>query len=484
MVAVGVIYFLSALQMPLIGDDLGYREAFARKFGDIPVFGTLRKMRGHWLDINGRFSDMANVIFLYHIPHWLLAVISGVMVSVFLWLVNLWCFDCRKGYVTMRIALIALIVFTFPWWDSYMLFVVQMGYLWSAAWVLATLYVMLRTDWPDSRYARWPLAFAALLAGWLHEACGPAVSLGLFIYILVNRGYWREWTPGRRVMLIAFFIGAFLTLLSPALWLRFRSVMAATTDDPFFVLLVKNTFFVLLLLVVLIVESFAHPQRLKGLCRTPWLVFVLAALSSALVSAAGGVMGRPGWFAQSFAVIAIVQWMFTYRLPRISTLAASSVSTLLTLVIISHLGAFLIWQVRMERQLNEVISRFEKNPAQYIYMDYIRPADVPWYVLGKTLGAYDENDYWPLQMEMEYHGGNRYWPVILPERLKNFDFKDVKLPYNGGDFLLLLNPEGYSGRNIEREIDGELYVCVPIEQAGRKMYYARKLYLAPGERPL
>lgn len=483
-VAIGILYIMLTIDMPFLADDLHYYGQFARKFGDIPVFGALRKMRGHWLDVNGRFADMANVLFLYHIPHWLLSVICGVMVSAFLWFMDLWCFGRRKGFVTLQVALIAIVIFSFAWWDAFMLFVVQMNYVWTMAWVLATLYIMLCTDWTDRRYTCWPLAFVALLAGWMHEAIGPSVAFAFFVYFLLNRDIWRQCTRGKRIMLAAFFIGAFLTIASPGIWGRLGSSAGHNPDDPYFVLILKNCFYVAILAVIVIVEALAHPCRIKDLSRAPWFIFALAAFGSAFLSTFSGMVGRAGWCAQSFAVIAIFQWMLTYRLPNLPVWLATSISSLLTVLIILHLGAFTYWQLKMERQVNEVIAEFEKNPEKCIFMDYIRPGDVPWYVLGKTLGVFDENDWGFVCEEKAYRGDGVHSPVILPEKLRNFDFKGLSLPYRDKDFILLPNPDRYDGPNIEREIEGRVYLLVPFENDGRTMFYARLRYLAPAERPV
>ena len=45
---------------------------------------------------------------------------------------------------TAKIAVTALLLFTFPWWDSFMLFDVMFNYVWSSALVLAVLWLLLR----------------------------------------------------------------------------------------------------------------------------------------------------------------------------------------------------------------------------------------------------------------------------------------------------------------------------------------------------
>lgn len=482
--AIGIIYVLLYMDMPLLDDDLVYSADFTRKFGDMPVFGALRKMRGHWLDINGRFADMSNVVYLNLMPHWLLAVACGVMTALYLWMIDLWSFGRRAGVVTLRVAVIAVVMLTFAWWDSFMLFVMQFNYIWTTACVLAFLYILLRTDWADRRYAKWPLAFLALISGWTHEVCGPAVSFGLLVYLLLNRSVWRRWSGASRLMVIAFFVGAFLTVASPGLYSRIDYLSDKATDDSYLVLFFKNNYYVILFALVTAVVSIVNPKKIKMLAATDWIVFAMAAISSAIVNPVGGIVGRPGWFAQTFAVIAMVRMLMSCRLPRMPKTVASTLTALMLAAVAFNLGAFLCWQTKMERQTNDILNRFKNNPREFIYMDYIRHSDVPWYVLCKTKGVPDENDRGVLGAEMRFHGDNTCQPVILPEKLRGFDFAAVELPYRDADFMLLENAEGYTGLSIEKEIDGRIYVLLPFESKGRKMFYARPLSLAPGERPL
>ena len=57
--------------------------------------------------------------------------------------------------------------------------------------------------------------------------------------------------------------------------------------------------------ILCIAVIFTPARRILRLRRSPWVIYLTAAVVSSLFVAVGGIEGRAGWFAQGFALLAI-----------------------------------------------------------------------------------------------------------------------------------------------------------------------------------
>ena len=130
--------------------------------------------------------------------------------------------------LTARLAVMAFVAFTFPWWDVFMLFIVALNYLWTTVAVLLFLVAIYKYEYASHGAMRWALLLFAVFAGWMHEAAGLPLAGALLIYAIWVKG-WKTLSKMRRDMIVAFCVGALMGMLSPAMWRRILWIRFPTT---------------------------------------------------------------------------------------------------------------------------------------------------------------------------------------------------------------------------------------------------------------
>lgn len=477
---IGIIYVFLADAAPFTGDDLAYKAKFEGNYMKVWLYPLY--LGRHYVNTNGRAGDMINLFIFNPLPRWGISLAMGMMMALYMWMTVKWSLWRARHTFTAGVAVIALVILTFQWWDSFLMFVIQINYIWASALVLAFLYLVF--DLSEAAFGRWRwlLAALALLAGMMHEAASTTICAGWLAYLLVTRS-WRFFPPAKRMALVFFAVGAALTVLSPGIIRRFCGMSDWTPDDPFLTLVLKSDYYALLLIIAVAV-ALCFPggrRRLAQLAHTPWLIFAVGAVAAMTVSGMSGVVGRSGWFAQTYAMIALAQWALSYK-ARPGLVAAVTVCTLLLCATFFQLGSVLYYQRIVGRQTIRAQEIYAADPSKPVYMDYMHDKEVPWWVLKKTKGMIDEDDFYPLEMQMKYRGQRRYPFIVLPVAVGDTDFTRATFPVEFKEGFVMLNEQGYHGQNLPVVISGEQWMCVPFTQDGMELLFYTERDLDPGDR--
>lgn len=467
-----------ALQI-LSGDDIGYSQSIAAFDGKSLPY--LRFVKFHYLEVNGRMANLLAPFWLSVVPRWVLDIANGLVCGLFYAMTLIMSGVGRRGFATGKLIVTALLLFTFPWWDSFMLFDVMFNYVWSSAFVLVVLWLLLRGRSCRFGWIVWP--FAALAAS-MHEGMGVPVAIGIMVWTLLT-GSFRYLTRVQRGIVIFFIVGAMLAFLSPGIWGRFFSLGTdghSKPNDPMWLLVLKSDFYVLILMAVIVIEALCDRKKLIEILRTPWTIFVVAAIVSACFSAVSGIVGRSGWFASLMALIALGQWvvMRDYHINRRIGAIASSV---LSVMILVHLVVVDTVQFKMSRELKDVLTQYHHNPDEPVYMDYHPWDDYQWLTLAKLRGVPESYESYVLSLyAAQYAYTDAPSLVVLPKAAENI-YSDTLVKVADGYLFPSMEDFPTSGTLTGYKIDGRIYLPVRFtDKKKRQMCYLTPLRVRPGDR--
>jgi len=397
------------------GDDFSYLSHFG--FADDspghfhPVWDFPKFVVSHWLDQNGRAANYIAALLLTWLPERVVMMLSGLMSGLMMWLILIWA-GCFRHYRSNAsgVLLIGVLALALPWWDSMQVFDCAVNYVWTTGAVLAFLLLLHSRGlqaWPA-----WAVAVLGFIAGAMHEAATLPVAVGFGILFLL-RGQ-LQGKRNFRVGAIAFVAGVIWCVSSPGIMARAMSDVAP--DDSPAVLVLKSCPVVLLLLSVVLVEAFTLKgrQRLSELSVSCWLAFALASVVSAAVCAVGGIVGRSGWFAEVYALIALWLWYGKLACP-VPVFVKTVSAALICLVLVIHYYEFATTQWRLGRQMRDVRELYRSSADGVVfYPEAVYEDTLPWWLLWKTRGIPDEDDSYQLERFSHYysHGDKRL--VVIP----------------------------------------------------------------------
>lgn len=472
-ILIGAMHAWYGLFVPMLGDDMSYSGGFIAKFGSLTRY--VRYAGSHYLATNGRLTNLLAPMLLLGLPKWLLSLLTGMGIALSYYL-TVKAAGLTRRMATAKISLIGLILFTFPWWDSAYLYVVAWSYPCATALALGAVIWMLRGVSSSGAWLAWPLAFGA---GMTHEALSIPLVCGLAAYFTLTR-QWRTLSRNQTVMLLLFIAGATCVFISPALWHRVTA--SHTPDDPMWLLALKSDFYVLALIACTAAAAVMVPRRLREAVHTPWVIFAVAAVISLIPSVGGGIVGRSGWFAQTFALIAFYRWgvMCGWH---IRPLPARILSSVLSVLILLHLAEVARWQRVSGTELTDSISTYAADPSQPVYMDYTRQDAQPIWVLNKTRGVIDPTETYLLDMMARYDGDSIHPYRVLPTAVRAMATDTLSGPAPvGGDSYIAPSMPGGCGPDGILTLHGVRYISVPFTKDGRSLWFITPLYLHPGDR--
>lgn len=479
---IAVCTYISAYGMEFLGDDLNHGMHTAEKFPH--WYQWPLAIPYQWLTGNGRFGDMIGNVLLAQAPMWLLATLSGLMEGLLYLLAMKMSFPTKKS-VLPRLVVLAVIMFTFPWWDSFFLFVCRINYIWTAALTLLTLWVTLFRHQEIKASWCFILIPMALTAGWGHEACGMPTAVGLLVYIY-SGNYFGKLPKSNRWILIALIIGGFLSITSPCSYSRLGS--ARIPDDILPVLLLKSSFIALMLILFLAVACcFGYGRKIiMALCRTPWIVLTVAAISSIVFVAAGGVVGRSGLFSQIYALIAICglirKLTGEQRLWK-GGMSVGLTSAFLFVIMAAHECGVCAYQIKGNQQLTQCRKLYEASSDGVVYASPIQRNEFPWWTLNKNKACIDNDDTWLIEVYDLRLGNSQKHYRLLPKALQNLDMNKARIAnLPSEESIEQTRPAGTSadGRLLR---DGVEQTVVEFTAAnGEILYYVAPRIIDPGDR--
>lgn len=478
-----VCSFISAFGMVFLGDDLNHAIRTSEKFPN--WYQWPLAIPYQWLTGNGRFGDMIGNILLAQAPMWLLASLSAVMEGLFYLMAIKIAFPQAKA-VLPRIVILAIIMFAFPWWDSFFLFVCRINYVWTTALTLFVVWFSIFRKGPEITSAwRWLLLVIALVAGWGHEACGMPLVAGLAFYFLFS-GKFSSLPKFSRIVIISFIFGSLLSVTSPCSYSRLGA--HSTPDDTVPVLILKSSFLVLALILVVGIAFCCKTGRkkIRSLCRTPWVVLAVASVCSLLFVAVGGVVGRSGLFSQMYALIAL--GLLVRRFVGDDRLVSSSAPVMLMSVLLfglmaAHEIGVCIYQVKGNRELGYCRQLYEDSADGVIYASPMQRNDFPWWTLSKNKACVDNDDFWLVEVYDFRLGKGRKHYRLLPAELENISGIDFDASDRGiAGRIEAHKPDGVGLDNLLVR-DGRQYTVVEFpSKTGGMLYYVSPRIVDPGDR--
>lgn len=471
-VFIGAIYCFLAFNIPLLGDDLGFFSRYAEE--NDCRYALPRFMYRQWLWNNGRFADMLSPLWLNILPLWLTAVITGFAISAFYYFTIRLAEPRHKLNSAYKILIIFIISFTFRWDAIWMEFMTIFGYVYSSAFALAALWLLLSRRRSCSQLQPLSALRSSLLA-WvsipfcfiapaMHEALGFPLAAGLIIYFLTSKS-WKELEIARKLMAMAIILGGLFPLTSAPSWSRVGGMLQ---PEPIWEMLLTSTGWLCILLIVVTVISFRNLHRLLSLIRTPWIVFTAASLLSCGFMIVSGFGGRTGWFCQLFALIALFQIL---PQPKRVGIVTTIIGWLMAVAIVFHFCSVAVWQYRLAEESRQVIAEYKASSDGIVYFDYINEPELPWYLLRKTHGVPDDDDsYYRYRMGLHYGHGRPL--IILPTAAQNLQWESLSDSVSIGKFIISPDSLGntYPDAIVEifprrmLKIEGKEYIQIPFSK--------------------
>lgn len=389
-----ICYAIFEWFMPYSGDDLAYISSTVDYLNERTMWHLPFKWAGHWLGNNGRFANLIFLSIAPFLPHWLMALLNAAFITMMIYFIMKLC-NFKGTDVTGKVLVISIITFAFCWWDSMEVYDCIYNYVLSAGLGLAFIKILTDNRPVKNKYGTMLLATLALVAGGMHEAMSMPLLCGIVAYAFINREFYPSLNQSHKVALKTFVIGVAIVFFSPGIWMRFGKNVSP--DDPLLMLLLKSDFIALGLFALIGVGMCIAPWRKKIIeaGHTSWIIFVVAAAVSLCFSAVSGIVGRSGWFAQIFALIAIVKWCndHDYKFNRI---AGGAVSTLLIITMAFHMIEVTRWQIKVGNETESVTRLYKNSPDGLVFFDATRDNQLPWWNLNKNRGVPDADDLYLL----------------------------------------------------------------------------------------
>lgn len=453
-------------------DDIDYGINYKQYYeGNILYYP--RWILRHWVYSNGRAANFFAPMWLYYLPFTFVRITSGIMVAAMLaMIVRMGCPDWRTKPLRAMLVL-AGAAFGLTWWDGMTMFDFAFNYVWAAALGLFSIWLILRRY--KTPAAMWGAMVVALFGGMMHESMSTPLVAGLLVWGVLN-GKWKGIPRANRAVLICFLVGTFVAFTSPGIW--FRATKVWQPDDPMIPLLLKSDYIALALAAALLITAIVRPRALKPLLQGKVCIWIVAAISAIAFSAVGGIVGRSGWFANIYALIAFALWI-----PRCKRQPKWLVG-LLGLLVIGEYAGLTYWQLKRGKELKEVIDLYQQSPDGQVFYDFTDDPDVPWWTMHRTRGVPDGDDYYSLSSLSVAYGDSLHPLTVLPTSAKSLQPWQAKTPKSlpGNMTATLECPKEARALGIWYESDGTGMVVVPYIKNDTVIYIIQPRDHDPGDR--
>ncbi len=508
---IGVMYVMLSAQIVPLGDDINFTMSWLQQNDVWYAWPRYAYRLFSWN--NGRLADMLTPVWLAVLPEWLRALTNGIMTALFFVMVPVCGGIFKRRYSFGTMIVMALIAFTLRWDSLWMEFCATYNYVWSSAFALMAIWMIFKH--PLKSYGPWCLLLIPFCgaAGAMHEACGFALSAACGVWWLVNRKKYRFADLGRRLMFWAFIAGGVFTLCSPGAYGRVGMNLAPEST---WSIISSSAFYVVIMLIIGVIALLRSSSKGNGIrtaisegLESQTFIWFIAALLSSVFMLMSGYGGRPGWFAQVFALVACIRMIrYLFRtgptghnsIPP-AKMALGELGAIVIAVLIGiHYVALFKAQRELSAETREVIRLFQHSKDGVVFFDPTPDHGVSKWLLGKTHGVPDADDSYYLDRFSVYYGegpyaleGPKRLLLILPTVWKDVDLTTFtgELNYidpNGDRHILSTTP--FATRSyplVEQfprrvaDIDGQVLIerRLPGE---RPLYYYTTLHEDRGEK--
>ena len=489
---------------PYFADDWGYistfRSAHAVGEGIWPPDKAWRWVPFHWLHTNGRAANFMAAFALGFLPKWLVSGVAGAaaawMSVMVLRLGGVW---RRRGRVALCCVAMAAVVLLFPWWNYLFSIDVNFNYALSSAVLLSFVWLL----WRGVRVTPWLLCPLGFLAGAMHEAASLPVAAAMM---------WLWWRgdgcrPGRaaRGALWAFAAGCVLVASSPGVWGRLGASPGGADHPLPLQLLYSAPLAFVAAAVVAAAMCGGRGRRWMAsvMADRMWSGAAVACVVALVFCAVSGVTGRSGWFAQLYALVALLRMgaLSGVRLRRGAAAEATAAASLTALVaVVAPVGGLHASAGDVEA-IGRLLSSYGSGKHPILYRDLCDEHRQPLWRLGRVR-ALEDADAFTLKQIAEYYGKESL--TVLPSAMSRVPLDSVASALSAGSSYPL--PDGSvlvsslpPMRDFRMEGEAYLYLpalpgavcydrpvmCIPVRtQAGRTLYRLVSPRYFFGEHPL
>jgi hypothetical protein len=480
---IGVIILLTIINIVIMvnthyaGDDWGYKGVFEGPAFYTPSYKAYPFWcHYHWRLVNGRMANFIAPLCL-NLPKIVLGTLCGLVIGFL-------CYNIVTKSKSQNNPLLAMIILLtamwgFSWWDSLYLFDIHFNYVWTSLFILLAIGYILS----NKRYGKKETFFITiltLLAGHFHEAASLPICCSLCAYYLLNRKLWpqgRQWWP-----IIGFIIGTALVVFSPGLW--GRADRGHVPNDPLLILLLKSDAIVLLMLLLIAGAMFRRSWRTTVLTELRGItgIFAIAAVLSMIISGISGIVGRSGWFAEIYALIAIARFINNHFTP-VNNKVVAITSIILAILLLTQQSITAFWQIKMGRESDQFEEAFIKSSNGVVYQDVTYDNEIPGIVLSRVRGVPDADDFYLNYIHALYF--RKPMVVALPtdakETIENHTITDQITLHNG--HIISRTPPHYDNAKLHVYTrDGQPWIVQEFEDSGIKYYYHSRRVHDPGDR--
>lgn len=425
------------IDRPLMHDDLNYAMHNAEwlETHHPALLRLPTHIIGSWLDVNGRFADSLNIIWLGMMDAPMRGLLCAVMMGLFYIGFLIWTLKSGGGTILATVVT-AILLFLLPWWDWGQMFVVQFNYVWGSSFMLIWLLVIFTVRL--NRAGGWIALIAGILVAGMHEASGVAMAIAFVWTLISGRFGGRKIYPSRWNALAAWggIAGGIYSISSPGIWSRFSEM--TVKENGMITVWMTSDWMVVLSVGVIIGLWIWRRGYLKRLCESASgcriIFFTIAAIISAGISGMSGFVGRSGWYAQCFALLALIQIYADFRSALESTgimhrngMLIRGIKYMIAVSLLILMAGHIMLFYQRQRELNldaaKAIEGYIRNPEEPIYYDFPRPEREKWYLLAKPTGMIPAYDAWNEYVMTEGYSDGEHLPVILPRK-----YQGVKIP--------------------------------------------------------
>lgn len=402
-IAVGVSVCAMIWCTQPMGDDLVYGSSW-RGAGH-----WVRASVGYWFDVNGRGGDRLLMFAAGALPRWLTGIFCGFMTMVMLWSAV----RCGARSALIAALMVGFMALGLPWWDYMTLACCQFNYVWATAFALVAWLLIFGA--PRRGFVRLLCMVFCFFAGTMHEAASLPLLIGMVYLALRGRHRYD------RAMLVCFGIGVLVVVTSPALWSRAGNLGQA--DDPLVWLMLKSDALGLILYGIVIFSLILRTtrKRMQMMLSGPFGAWTLACGLAMAISAVSGVVGRSGWFAEVYALIALVLICEACDL-RLSLQLARICTYLICAVVIAQSAAVAVWAIRLKPEHDAFVAQYAASPDGAVWLDATSDDELPWYTLGRLRGVPDADDEFLMECATRFLRSDTLPAIVLPVSAQKLDW--------------------------------------------------------------
>lgn len=427
-ILIGVVYLVMPVFISRWGDDVYYSHTL-QDYPDYWVYVVK-----HYTTHNGRLADLMSPFFLDTGVNRPLLFLLNASVFALMFYMLMRCSRLGADKPLGRLIVLAAGSFLPCWdfmWHEWITFI---NYVWPAALILAMLYLALQGDRRSGGWWRWALIPLCVAAGAMQEGLSALLLAG-FPAMFILAPSMRRLSGARIGMIAGIFAGILILFLSPSYYILppHRRIF------PISELIMTSGWLMILLVAVTLFIAVTRRDLFRQLIDSSWTLYAVGSVASIAILIISGYPGRPVWFGELFAILALGQIISCCHVS-IPRAWRSALCLLLFAAIAFHYCALLYWQYRMGSESRALISELEATkPRDVIYTDFLNDRDIPWYVLGKTHGVPDYDD-WHYLSSLDFGYNDNHHLTILPTAVRGIAPCTLTKPVRVGEHFVSPRP--------------------------------------------